>query len=103
MGHQDLARHADACASRLPAAFTADALHGEPAFQTLLNAIRQSDSRFAFEREGRPNAIAAVRAALPLMERDLFDAIVEDHACEVAAMTEATVLLTQAAAKGQRV
>jgi hypothetical protein len=30
-----------------------------------------------------------VREALPLMQRELFDAVLEDHACEVAAVEEA--------------
>ena len=37
-----------------------------------------SDAKFAFDREGRPGAIAAIRGALPMMERDLFDAVIED-------------------------
>jgi hypothetical protein len=55
----------------------------------LLDAIRMVDARFHFDRDGRPGAIEAVRHALPSMERDLFDAVIEDHACEVAALTEA--------------
>ena len=55
----------------------------------LLGAIGALDARFHFDRDGRPGAIEAVRHALPSMERDLFDAVVEDHACEVAALVEA--------------
>ena len=69
------------------------------ALDALLEAIRGLDSRFAFDREGRPEAIAAVRHALPSMERDLFDAVVEDHACEVAALTEALWALAAAMAR----
>jgi hypothetical protein len=98
-GCMELARLADACASRLSGARTAEALALEPSFTELLNAIRQSHPRFAFEREGRPDAIAAVREALPLIERDLFDAVVEDHACEVAALGEALFLMAQALAR----
>ena len=103
MAHEELLRLADACAARLPVPFNAETLEKEPAFQQLLSAIRQSHARFAFEREGRPDAIAAVRAALPAVERDLFDVIVEDHACEVAALGETTVLLAQAMMRLQRV
>ena len=55
----------------------------------LLDAVRALDARFAFDRQGRPGAIEAVRHALPTMERDLFDAVIDDHACEVAALAEA--------------
>jgi len=98
----ELIRLADMCAIRLPAALSAEAVALEPSFQELLNAIRESDPRFAFEREGRVEAIAAVREALPLMERDLFDAVVEDHTCEVAALNEVLFALVQALARVQR-
>ena len=98
----ELAQLADACAIRLPAALSAEALAHEPTFQALINAVRQSDPRFAFEREGRPGAIAAVREALPLMERDLFDAVIDDHACEVAALSETLLSLVQALARVNR-
>ena len=98
----ELARLADACASQLPAARSAEALALEPSFRELLNAIRQSHPRFAFEREGRPGAIAAVREALPVIERDLFDAVVEDHACEVAALEEVLFLMTQALSRANQ-
>ena len=58
-------------------------------YDDLLRAVRASDSCFAFDRDGRPGAIAAIREALPLMERDLFEAVLDDHACEVAAIQEA--------------
>jgi hypothetical protein len=58
-------------------------------YRALLDSIRDSDSRFAFDRDGRPDAITAVRNALPALERDLFDAIIEDYACELAAAEEA--------------
>jgi hypothetical protein len=98
----DIARLADACAIRLPAARTAEAISLDPSFQALLDAIRRSEARFAFEREGRPEAIAAVRDALPLVERDLFDAIVDDHACEVAALSETLLVLVQALSRVPR-
>ena len=71
----------------------------EPAYQALLAAVRQSHERFAFDREGRPHAVNAVREALPMMERDLFDAVVEDHACEIAAVEEALFQLARALAR----
>ena len=55
----------------------------------LLDALRVLEARFNFDRQGRPGAIEAVRHALPTMERDLFDAVIDDHACEVAALAEA--------------
>jgi hypothetical protein len=60
-----------------------------PEYRDLLNLIRDLDPRFAFDLEGRPAALDAVRNALPMMERELFDAIVEDFACELAAAEEA--------------
>lgn len=98
----DIARLAEACAPRLHAAPSSDTLAHEPTFQDLLNEVRASHPRFAFEREGRSEAIAAVREALPLMERDLFDAVVDDHACEVAALNEVIFVLAQARATAQR-
>lgn len=98
----DLVRLADACAIRLPAALSAEAVALEPSFQELLDAIRQSHPRFAFERQGRTDAVAAVREALPLVERDLFDAVVEDHACEVAALSEALFAMVKALARVNR-
>ena len=98
----ELEHLADACAVRLPAVLSVDAVAEEPSFRALLEAVRESDPRFAFERDGRPNAIAAVREALPMMERDLFDAVIDDHACEVAALSEALRLLAQALARVQR-
>lgn len=72
----------------------------EADYRQLLRAIARLDARFAFDRDGRPAAVAAVRDALPPMERDLFDAIVEDHACELAAVEEA--LYRVALAYGRR-
>ena len=54
-----------------------------------LDAVKASHPKFAFDREGRPGAIAAVRAALPAIERELFDAVIEDCECELAATKEA--------------
>jgi len=61
----------------------------ERAFQQMLEAVKTSNPRFVFDREGRPGAIAAIRGALPMMERDLFDAVIEDCECELAATREA--------------
>ena len=61
----------------------------ERAFQQMLEAVKTSNPQFVFDREGRPGAIAAIRGALPMMERDLFDAVIEDCECELAATREA--------------
>ncbi len=61
----------------------------EHEFQRTLAAVKASDPKFAFDRDGRPDAVAAVRAALPTMERELFDAVMEDWECELAATREA--------------
>jgi hypothetical protein len=68
----------------------------EQEYRRLLAAVAAMDTRFAFDRDGRPAAIAAVRNALPPTERDLLDAIVEDHACEVAAIEEALYRVARA-------
>jgi hypothetical protein len=52
-------------------------------------AIRGLAPRFAFEREGRSQAMAAVRASLPAAMREVFDAVLEDMTCELAAAREA--------------
>ena len=87
----DVARRADAMAARIDDAESfADAKRSlGREYDELLRAVRAVDARFAFDREGRPAAIAAVREALPLMERDLFEAVLDDHACEIAAIEEA--------------
>jgi hypothetical protein len=86
-----VARHADAMANGIDDAdsFAEAGPAVASAYEDLLRAVRAIDPRFAFDRDGRPAAIAAVREALPLMERDLFEAVVEDHACEIAAIEEA--------------
>ena len=66
----------------------------EHEFRRQLEAVKNSDPKFAFDREGRPGAIAAVREALPLMERDLFDAVIEDFECELAAHRETLFRMT---------
>jgi hypothetical protein len=64
-----------------------DAIQHE--FQRTLDALKSSHPVFAFDRDGRPAAIAAVRAALPTIERELFEAVIEDCECELAATREA--------------
>ena len=44
----------------------------EQEFHRTLAAVKDSHPKFAFDRGGRPDAIAAVRAALPTMERGGF-------------------------------
>jgi len=94
-----VAQLARACAEEVPTLASSEQLLRHPAFEALLQAIRQQDARFAFERAGRPEAIAAVRDALPAVEQDLFDAVVEDHACEVAALGEALFTILQGAGR----
>jgi hypothetical protein len=55
----------------------------------LLDALKTLDPRFLFDRGGRPGAVAAIRGALPAIERELFDAVMEDCECELAATREA--------------
>jgi hypothetical protein len=60
----------------------------EQEFRRRLEAVKTTDPKYTFDRDGRPGAIAAVRSALPLIERDLFDAVMEDCECELAAVRE---------------
>jgi hypothetical protein len=60
----------------------------EQEFRRRLEAVKNSNPKFAFDRDGRPGAIAAVRGALPSIERELFDAVMEDCECELAAVRE---------------
>ncbi len=71
-----------------------DALDHE--FQRQLKGLRDSgDPRFAYDRDGRPGAIAAVRGALPSIERELFDAVIEDFECELAAQRQALLQMVK--------
>ena len=99
----DVARHADAVAARVgdTPSFTDAARSFEAEYDQLLRAVRDVDARFAFDREGRPGAVTAVREALPLMERELFDAVMDDHACEVAAIQEALYQVLLAARRSR--
>ena len=69
-------------------------------YDALLGAVAQAGLAYAFDREGRPSAIDAVRQALPAVERDLFDVILDDYACERAAVEQA--LYRVALAYGRR-
>lgn len=87
-----IAALASTCVTQIPAAATSfhdDAAAFGPAFQQLLSAISRADARYTFDREGRPGALQAVRGALPAMEAELLDAIMEDVECEIAAVREA--------------
>ncbi len=97
-GHS-LSELASACAARMATgsgAFHDDAPGFAAELDGLLEAVRQSGDRFAFDRDGRPAAIGAVRDALPAMERDLFEAVLEDLACELAATKEALYQIIKA-------
>ena len=102
--HEDteVSRSADQLAASLTVdepSFEAARQRVEPEYLALLHAVRQAHERFAFDREGRPGAIDAVREALPVMERDLFEAVLEDHACELAAVEEALYQFARALAR----
>ena len=92
MEDSEVTRCAARLAGRLPlheSSFDAVRQQSETEYQALLDAVKRLHARFAFDRDGRPGAINAVREALPVIERDLFEAVIEDHACEVAAVEEA--------------
>jgi hypothetical protein len=87
------------CASRVgPASASFD--ESFPLFKSemnqLLDALKAMDPRFLFDRTGRPGAIAAIQGALPGIERELFDAVMEDFECELAATREAFFQLVKA-------
>ena len=71
----------------------------EREFTQVLGEVMGSQAQFVFDREGRPGAIAAVRAALPQVERELFDAVMEDCECERAAMREALFRMLKGSGK----
>ena len=101
--HTAVARCAAGCAALLPSgpgSCVADLPRFEHAFHELTDAVRRVDPRFAFDREGRPEALQTVRSALPRIEREIFDAVLEDYACELAATQEA--LYQTALALGRR-
>jgi len=87
-----VARLAELCVLRIdPTATSFD--EAFPTFKNeieqLLDCLKTLDPRYLFDRAGRPGAIAAVRNALPAAERELFDAVIEDCQCELAATKEA--------------
>jgi len=87
-----IAALASACARQIPASpssFADDCVAFQASLNALLAAIAASHVRYGFDREGRPQALQAVRSALPAMESELFDAILDDVACELAATQEA--------------
>jgi len=96
-----IAALASACARQIPdspTSFADDAIGFQTALNALLAAIAASHPRYAFDREGRPQALQAVRSALPAIECELFDAVMDDVACELAATQEA--LYQMAVAQG---
>jgi hypothetical protein len=101
----DVTRCAETLAATLTgeeASFDGVRKRAEAEYLGLLHAIRKINARFAFDRDGRPDAVNAVREALPVMERDLFDAVLEDHACELAAVEEALFQLALALSRGRK-
>ena len=68
-------------------------------YEALLRRIAQTAPEYAFDRAGRPFAAEAVREALPAVERELFDAILEDFACERAAIEEGLYRVALAVAR----
>ncbi len=100
----ELHRLAEACAGRLPAvpgSFADDGRAFESELRALIDAVRALDARFAFDLAGRPAAIGAVREALPAMEREILDAVLDDHACEIAAVQEAMYRIAAAAGRSR--
>ena len=104
MSDPEVTRCAGRLAARLGAATSFDEARraAEREYVELLHAVRRTHERFGFDRDGRPGAVGAVREALPLMERDLFDAVLEDHACELAAVEEALYQFALALARGPK-
>ena len=95
-----LSQSAEKCAETIPSApgsFAEDRAALAPQLDALIGALRQSDERFAFDSDGRPSAIAAVREALPASEAELLAAILDDVACELAAYQEALYRIAVAA------
>jgi hypothetical protein len=87
------------CAARVDpasASFDENFLLFKNEMNQLLDALKTMDPRFLFDRNGRPGAISAIRSALPGVERELFDAVMEDCECELAATREAFFQLVKA-------
>jgi hypothetical protein len=101
----DIARHADGVAAqltRLSGSYFEDVPRFDAELQALVAAISRVDARYAFDRAGRPDAIAAIRRALPAVERELLDAVIDDHACELAAIEEALYQVALAVRRAAR-
>ena len=92
-------RLAELCASHIDPAFRSFD-EASPQFKSdmnqLLEALKALDPRYLFDRGGRPGAIAAIRGALPGIEGELFDAVMEDCECELAATREALFQVVRA-------
>ena len=95
---------ASACARHLAPGSTtfADDAVFRSQFSALLGAVAASGERYGFDRENRPGALQAVRRALPALEVELFDLILEDLACELAATQEALYQVARAATSPDR-
>ncbi|HVZ20800.1 MAG TPA: hypothetical protein VG871_07045 [Vicinamibacterales bacterium] len=88
----EIIRRADALAAAIgrdSGSYFEQAKGFEADLRGLVAAVARTDARYAFDRDGRPGAIAAIRHVLPGVERELLDAVVDDHACELAAVSEA--------------
>ena len=103
-GDSELTRSAEQLVAALigdEPSFDAVRQRSEEQYLALLHAVRATHARFAFDRDGRPGAVHAVREALPAMEREVFDAVLEDHACELAAVEEALYQFALALARSR--
>jgi len=98
----ELSRRAAACAAYLPDPPT-EAADAAPQFDDMLSELVHTlcdiDPRFMFDRTGRPVVIDTIRQSISGVEREMFDALLEDHACELAAVKAA--LLQVALAYGR--
>jgi len=101
-----IARLAEICASRIDPESPSfvDALpRFEKEIGQLLGALKALDARYLFDHEGRPGAVAAIRGALPAIEQELFDAVMEDCECELAATREALFQVVKRLAAQQKI
>ena len=99
-----IVRLAEICAARVhptSASFDEAVPQFTSEFNQILDALKGLDPRFMFDRAGRPGAIAAVLGALPAIERELFEAVVEDYECELAATREALFQIARANGAGR--
>ena len=99
MDSTHVVRLAELCAARIDPAsrsFDDNLQHFKHELDQLLDALKSLDPRFLFDRGGRPGAVSAIRGALPGVERELFDAVMEDCECELAATREAFFQLVRA-------